>query len=116
MAADFMNPLDNALLTPGEMAAIDRAAYLCFARERVKEACIRPLPRVPRSHTLCDMAKIKRPPRKTKTTPLLGPRRIIRLSPEDQISVALSVLAPPAPSAALKRAKKAHRRLIVCSC
>ena len=39
--------------------------------------------------------------------------QIIRLSIEDQKAVAESILNPPEPASALRRAQKSHRRLVV---
>jgi uncharacterized protein (DUF1778 family) len=39
--------------------------------------------------------------------------QIIRLSIEDQKAVAESILNPPEPAKALRRAQKSHRRLVV---
>ena len=38
--------------------------------------------------------------------------QIIRLSVDDQRAFAQSIINPPAPTPALRRAKKAHRRLV----
>lgn len=39
--------------------------------------------------------------------------QIIRLSVEDQSMLAAALLAPPEPTPALRRAQKAHRRLVL---
>ena len=40
---------------------------------------------------------------------------VIRLSVEDQLALAASILSPPQPNEALRRAAAAHRRLVLSS-